>query len=112
MGNVKAASAMADRMVVVGKGHPRHMVEVTVELFEDMVAKPLRDSLDAAWAEAEAALPEGHVLAEVRLFDDGTLWGASTNNVTGVGRYHWSGDGPTPAAALRALATNLREVGK
>ncbi len=65
-------------------------------------------SLDVAWAEAEAALPKGHVLAELRRFDDGTAWGASTDNTTGVGRYHWSGDGPTPAAALLALAEHLR----
>jgi hypothetical protein len=68
------------------------------------------DSLDAAWAEAEAGLPETSVLS-----------------LEGPAEYHprsykakafkWGQDGdcsdygygPTPAAALRALAAELRK---
>ena len=104
-------------------GHGR---EIMAE-FDRMVAA----SLDAAWAEAEAALPEGWAI------------GAVTRNVEGHGRTHgqawwcsafrlragapllpdkaasrksWDDPlrrqiayGPTPAAALRALAAKLRE---
>ena len=80
-------------------------------------------SLDAAWAEAEAALPEGWVLAKVdRLSED-------TDCDTSVLRAEWSAivvsrqrdewgkhevtawaSGLTPAAALRSLAAKLRDA--
>lgn len=68
------------------------------------------DSLDAAWAEAEAALPDGWRIKEVRVHDLDDEWGAEAENMTGVGRYRWVEHGPTPAAALRALTARLREA--
>jgi len=61
------------------------------------------DSLDAAWSEAEAALPwwgvdEKAWTAEAAEQADGGDWPAIF------------GDGDTPAAALRALAARLREA--
>jgi hypothetical protein len=70
--------------------------------------------LDAAWAEAEAALPEGWRLAVQRTDEDFDTWAA-----TGVSQAFFDGEsddayadgqGPTPAAALRALAVALAEV--
>lgn len=71
------------------------------------------DSLDAAWAEVEAALPEGW---ELRTIEFDGLNGAERVDCRaglyhrGMGRLenHW-GDGPTPVATLRALAAKLRE---
>lgn len=69
--------------------------------------------LDAAWAEAEAALPEGwQTWLRPGLFTDG--WEAS-GRVKGIWRLadgpvpETTAAGPTPAAALRALAAALRE---
>lgn len=67
------------------------------------------DSLDAAWAEAEAALPP--------IGED--EWGFAVSPVTMEGQRVYRAvawnvdrvDGPTPAAALRALAAKLRERG-
>lgn len=75
------------------------------------------DSLDAAWAEAEAALPEGWRIVALRASIHG--WSA---RVTGpaiqerAADWHRAGPGPwsllirgpTPAEALRALAAVLR----
>ncbi len=78
------------------------------------------DSLDAAWQEAEAALPEGWVVEGTRRVLMAGLpkmqrWGATACPLTPKGR-NWRGiyetqyaDGPTPAAALRALAAVLLE---
>jgi hypothetical protein len=68
--------------------------------------------LDTAWQRCEAALPEGWVIEELRNFDDRTAWSACAHNDTGIGRYRWCGTGPTPAAALHALAAELRKVKK
>ena len=92
---------------------------------------PDTDSLDAAWAEAEAALPEAGWTA-----DDGRWVIPSGSWIIGIERRPESGDGyfephyeagylaraeirpgkwvtgddaDTPAAALRALAAKLRE---
>lgn len=83
------------------------------------------DSLDAAWREAEAALPKGPWMLEV--VREGAINGA-VNPFTGYiidekpDRYiatagnTWSADegfragASSPAAALRALAAKLREV--
>lgn len=80
-------------------------------------------TLDAAWAEAEAALPEGQWMLEVIRYG---IAPGDVNPSTGytldfppepyaatAGR-HWSANiehtafGPTPAAALTALASRLR----
>jgi hypothetical protein len=69
------------------------------------------DSLDAAWAEAEAALLEGGYISMLGHQRPDSVWvvqaqvpGRATfgNTLTEVGS--------TPAAALRALAAKLREV--
>ena len=69
------------------------------------------DSLDAAWQEAEAALPEGwgmqlirgaNVQTGERTPDYRAISFSGTMPVT-------DGYGPTPAVALRALAARLRE---
>lgn len=71
------------------------------------------DSLDAAWAEAEAALPDGWFIARLELLRlptrDRPLWQVLTSRpmTSGSGAMA-SGEGPTPAAALRALAAKLR----
>jgi len=76
------------------------------------------DSLDAAWAEAEAAMPEGWWMARMELS------GMTTEDMGGNrDRLTWweawargpkdkdaKGVADTPAAALRALAAKLREV--
>ena len=67
--------------------------------------------LSEAWAEAEAALPEGWVIWGLQRFA-----GADpAKDVFSVWANRWergakgaSGSGPTPAAALRALAEKLR----
>lgn len=66
------------------------------------------DSLDAAWAEAKAALPPGHTM-DLTLEDhvDGGRFLAWTMRHTDSAILR--GEGPTPAAALRALAAKLRE---
>ena len=71
-------------------------------------------SLDAAWAEAEAALPEGHY--ELRLSSHAGVRGvyfASVHDGTEGAMATRAGvavaEGPTPAAALRALAEKLGE---
>lgn len=80
------------------------------------------DSLDAAWAEAEAALHPGEYLSGFSRYDEGLPWAAQARSGPG-GRHnivtepfdyhgHCSAFGPTPAAALRALAAKLREVGR
>ena len=72
------------------------------------------DSLDAAWAEAEAALPEGWLVMNLNRWWEETSspangwWGAVASKA-GNGQA-LVGSGPTPAAALRALAAKLREV--
>ena len=73
--------------------------------------------LDAAWQEAEAALPEGwEHLAVHRARDYGDdPWcyiGEAGRHDDEIGNEGWSGPQPTPAAALRALAAKLREVGR
>ena len=83
----------------------------------------LEDSLDAAWAEAEAALPGGAVI-------EGLGWERGKDGPPDARypdrwharAYRWDvgrpwerkyGDpAPTPAAALRSLAARLREVGR
>jgi hypothetical protein len=70
---------------------------------------PEEPSLDAAWREVEAALPEGWNWEDItRLRGDSEgEWSACARNDTGEGRYRWCGIGPTPADALRALAARL-----
>jgi len=68
-------------------------------------------SLDAAWAEVEAALPEGWGILSLKSV--GTLWSASADAPSLVGlpwhERHVLAHGLTPAAALLALAAALRD---
>lgn len=75
------------------------------------------DSLDAAWAEAEAALPEGWFLLELRRLRIGRKLGAIVwqavagpegSDMPGVLPERLAAEDPAPAAALRALAAKLR----
>lgn len=71
------------------------------------------DSLDAAWAEAEAALPEGWALTLTPDTTEPDTYVAEGRprdpfDSTRTGDLAW-GAGPTPAAALRALAAQLRQ---
>ena len=77
--------------------------------------------IDCAWQEAEAALPEGWEIARttrVRMsgLEAMQRWEAMAAPIKPRGR-DWRSqyvvqyaDGPTPAAALRALAQKLREA--
>lgn len=103
-----------------GEGASRIVARDVLPSFGEWVA----DSLDAAWAEAEAALPEGPWMME--LVRHGAMNG-DENPYTGyvidripdryeaVAQNTWAcdevvtGTGPTPAAALRALAAELRQ---
>ncbi len=67
-------------------------------------------SLDAAWREAEAALPEGHHICAVEHIDgdERTEWRAETyDSADHSGGQAATGFGPTPDAALQALAARL-----
>jgi hypothetical protein len=67
------------------------------------------DGLDAAWREAEAALPEGWWIEKVYLRERGTYletysaWARRPDSDGGL-----RGDGATPTAALRSLADAFR----
>lgn len=67
------------------------------------------DSLDAAWAEAEAALPEGWAITNLGVTQDG--WQAWATLVPSHDEEFEAEYGPTPVAAVRALAAKLRERG-
>lgn len=78
-------------------------------------AEHLPDSLDAAWAEAEAALPEGWAFDLSRAVRPPAEGAAPTYYATvsrpwTTGAIEFQVSGPTPAAALRALAAKLREA--
>lgn len=75
-------------------------------------AEHLPDSLDAAWAEAEEALP-GYGGVSVRRREDEWVERSGEEYVAALwsdGRAWDECFGPTPAAALRALAAKLREA--
>lgn len=67
-------------------------------------------TIDGAWAEVEAALPEGWSILSLKSF--GTGWGAAADAPSLAGPWHKRharAHGPTPAAALLALAAALRD---
>jgi hypothetical protein len=76
----------------------------------DEVIAALPDSLDAAWAEAEAALAlwPGIALDLVRASDRKQYLAWCSDPVDGT-RPVWRFEADTPAAALRALAAKLRD---
>jgi hypothetical protein len=61
------------------------------------IAEP---GLDAAWAEAEAALPEGYWIDSLHRSEDGPGW---TVDALGPEDGWFRRDGPTPIAAVNAL---------
>jgi hypothetical protein len=67
---------------------------------------PQPDSLDAAWAEAEAALGDRFEGVRQSVFrgEVAMRWVASWSDESGVFNFY----GPTPAAALHALTTEMR----
>jgi len=75
-------------------------------------------ALGAAWAEAEAALPEGWAILSLRSFDvvrpARIAWFAAADAPGLVGRpwheRHVRAHGSTPAEAMLALAAALRDV--
>ena len=99
----------------------------------DVLAEAIADSLDAAWASAEAALPEGWQLEVVHrgaLTGDINPWTGYAiteprEQYVAEAAHVWYGgptwkridppeakaEGPTPAAALRALTAKLRGEG-
>lgn len=85
---------------VVDEGHPA----------EETCGICVALSLGAAWAEAEAALPEGWWITALttRGFGD-KEWHVTAENAINQSRLSADGYGPTPAAALSALAAKLRE---
>lgn len=77
-------------------------------------SRPVDEGLDAAWREAEAALPEGWCDLAVYHYDpdpgdqhEPGHYGAKTMDPADGGRSAIYGYGTTPAAALRALAAAL-----
>lgn len=64
--------------------------------------------LDVAWAEAEAALPDGWVIESIGggVSASGWVADAALNGSILAGEFE-QGQGPTPAAALHALAARL-----
>jgi hypothetical protein len=79
-----------------------------VVLFEgtSLTWHPKPDSLDAAWAEAEAALGDRFEGVRQSVFrgEVAMRWVASWSDESGVFNFY----GPTPAAALHALTTEMR----
>lgn len=76
------------------------------------LASSQEPSLDAAWKAAEAALPEGEHVCGVEHIDDdeheAVLWRAESYDYEHQGQTA-EGYGPTPAAALQALADRLSQ---
>jgi len=70
-----------------------------------------RDSIDAAWAAVEAVLPKDAWLDGVQRtsYDDDAPWEATACGPIPAGVDIIAATGPTPAAALRALAAKLAE---
>jgi hypothetical protein len=88
----------------------KRLLDATQAAYAALRAEATRDGLDAAWAEAEAALPEGwHILTVVNT--SGEPWSLPTWRAM-AGEYgpdspYRASIGHTPAAALRALAAAL-----
>lgn len=80
----------------------------------DTIRRLIADArLGAAWREAEAALPEGwriaHVSQRLEYAETRRQWVALAKQGRGNFPHRCLGTGPTPAAALLALAAALRE---
>jgi len=105
-----------------GQGKTGELVRRVVEAVRKAMPESVRvqGDLDAAWAAAEAALPEGWRLFSVsRPGDAERYWATAHGPILkgrcSMGREHEdylreNGYGPTPADALLALAARLSEV--
>ena len=96
---------LADRMRYAA--NPEDLAVAVGEYVAAWEAATSPDSLDAAWAEAEAALPEGW-----RLCLHGSFGSVAFKAVADSQEWAAVIEAPalTPAAALRALAAKLREA--
>ena len=85
--------------------------DIIAALAERGIRLVSEDSLDAAWAEAEAALPEGWAVDMLKLLSNRTwvAWASHHVLTRPWEQRNREGVGPTPAAALRALAARLSE---
>ena len=85
-------------------GPDRHVEHVAAAIIDSLAPA----GLDAAWKEAEAALPEGWRVGILpqRLDDDAKMYRVVALVPEHGDPQAWA-DGPTPAAALRALAARL-----
>ena len=99
----------------------REQIKWALAILEETV---IPDTLDAAWTEVEGALPEGWIICRLlgsHPMPYGQPWSAQAEptpayrsvpgHMPGQTGSMWLGvgaDGPTPAAALRALAAKLR----
>lgn len=84
---------------------------VAVKVWNEVHQFPFPDSIDAAWAAAEAALPEGWVIQSVlRCTPECWQAWAADPAEDASDPFVAIADGPTPAAALRSLAAKLRET--
>ncbi len=80
--------------------------------YEERSRGEIVGSLDSAWAEAEAALPEGWMLGVLARGRQclAEAWADDESYASGdAGAEAYAS---TPVAALRALAAKLREVGR
>lgn len=94
-----------------GLEHPNGCM--TCERAAAVAGDPTPDSLAAAWAEAEAALPAGMTFSLTRAVRPASEGAAPTYYATASRPWtsasvEFQVSGPTPAAALRALAEKLR----
>jgi len=97
----------SDPQAVLARRPPS--VEQYDELARALAESEKRAELGDAWAAAEAALPERHGPLVVQTFGD---WGGIDHYIAytyAAQKPSREGRGPTPAAALRALAAALSE---
>lgn len=101
-------------------GKTDSLVKRTVDAIREAMPAEVvvRGELDAAWAEVEAALPEGWAILQLHhtaMMDQ--RWQAEAQSRVGP-VVMWNkvrtviAEGLTPAAALRALAAKLPETGR
>ena len=100
---VEMARSMTNEML------PDHSLVVSAEFLRDQVEmiEAEAGSLDAAWAEAEAALLEGWVILGLDYGIALRGWETRASDPYEEAIPIVLGIGPTPAAALRALAAKL-----
>lgn len=96
----------------IGRG-PGDPGRVSARMAVEQVLDVLEDSLDAAWPDAEAALPEGMTFSLTRAIRPASEREAPTYYATASRPWtkrsiEFQVSAPTPAAALRALAERLR----